>query len=191
MKDAGADRGRGKGDRARSPTQKALEGAIEAIKQKMDALTEAVYALTTKIPRPGRPAEKAEGRKEDDTSSMPTTKPRVRSMSDATMISSVSRDAVTRRSRIPDRPKIPPDVCKEPGAGEVQEDQRAYSVLRCAETRPVTIWGTSHSSASGLVRRRGYWRLRADFSGFGDIPETFFGGGGAAVCAARAPAPTS
>ena len=79
--------------------------------------------------------------------------------------------------------KYHPDVCKEPGAEErFKKINEAYSVLSDAQKRAQydNMGHEAYSNASkGSYSGGGYGGgFSADFSGFGDIFETFFGGGG-------------
>lgn len=79
--------------------------------------------------------------------------------------------------------KYHPDVCKEPGAEErFKEINEAYSVLSDSQKRAQydQMGHTAYSNASkGSYAGGGGFSggFSADFSGFGDIFETFFGGG--------------
>ncbi|NLA38028.1 MAG: molecular chaperone DnaJ [Methanomicrobiales archaeon] len=80
--------------------------------------------------------------------------------------------------------KYHPDVCKDPGAEErFKKINEAYSVLSDSQKRAQydRMGHTAYSSASkGSYSGGGGFSggFSADFSGFGDIFETFFGGGG-------------
>ena len=80
--------------------------------------------------------------------------------------------------------KYHPDVCKEEGAEErFKKINEAYSVLSDAQKRAQydNMGHEAYSSASkGSYAGGGGYSggFSADFSGFGDIFETFFGGGG-------------
>ncbi len=80
--------------------------------------------------------------------------------------------------------KYHPDVCKEPGAEErFKKINEAYSVLSDSEKRAQydQLGHDAYSSASrGSYSGGGGFSggFNADFSGFGDIFETFFGGAG-------------
>jgi molecular chaperone DnaJ len=99
----------------------------------------------------------------------------------------VSRDADDKEIRRAYRDlarKYHPDVCKEPGAEErFKKINEAYSVLSDAQKRAQydqlghdAYSNASRGSYSGAGGPTG--GFNADFSGFGDIFETFFGGGG-------------
>ena len=101
----------------------------------------------------------------------------------------VSRDAGDKEIRKAYRDlarKYHPDVCKEEGAEErFKKINEAYSVLSDAEKRAQydRMGHDAYSNASrGSYSGGGGFSggFSADFSGFGDIFETFFGGGGRA-----------
>lgn len=77
--------------------------------------------------------------------------------------------------------KYHPDVCKEPDAEErFKEVNEAYSVLSDTQKRAqYDRFGHQAytESSRGSYAGGGYGGFNADFSGFGDIFETFFGGG--------------
>ncbi len=78
--------------------------------------------------------------------------------------------------------KYHPDVCKEPGAEEkYKQINEAYSVLS-DETKRRQYDQLGHdnftNASKGSYSGAGGAGFTADFSGFGDIFDTFFGGGG-------------
>ena len=103
------------------------------------------------------------------------------------MISSASRGTpMTREIKKAYRNlarKYHPDVCKEPGAEErFKRINEAYSTLSDPQKRAQydRMGHTAYSNASkGSYAGGGGFSggFSADFSGFGDIFETFFGGG--------------
>lgn len=80
--------------------------------------------------------------------------------------------------------KYHPDVCKEPDAEEKFKDiNEAYSVLSDAQKRAqydnIGHEAFKNASKGSYTGGGGYGGgFQADFSGFGDIFDTFFGGGG-------------
>ncbi|MDD3932433.1 molecular chaperone DnaJ [Methanoculleus sp. UBA303] len=99
----------------------------------------------------------------------------------------VSRDADDKEIRKAYRDlarKYHPDICKEPGAEErFKSINEAYSVLSDSEKRAQydRMGHDAYSNASrGSYSGGGGYSggFSADFSGFGDIFDTFFGGGG-------------